>query len=118
MDLDNAIRKHSDWKIKFRSAISKQESMDAAMIAKDNCCDLGKWLHGEAKREFADVENFAECVAMHAAFHVEAGKVAATINAKKYATAATMIDPKSPYARASAAVVRAIVKLKTEVAEA
>jgi len=27
--------------------------MDAATISKDNCCDLGKWLHGEAKIKFA-----------------------------------------------------------------
>jgi Chemoreceptor zinc-binding domain len=116
MDLDQAIRKHSDWKIKFRSAISKQESMDAETIAKDNCCDLGKWLHGDAKRDFAAVASLSECVTMHAAFHVEAGKVASAINAKKFTAAETMIDPNSPYARASSAVVKAILKLKAEVA--
>jgi Chemoreceptor zinc-binding domain len=116
MDLDQAVRKHSDWKIKFRSAISKQESMDAETIAKDNCCDLGKWLHNDGKRNFAAGASLSECVTMHAAFHVEAGKVASAINAKKFTTAGTMIDRNSPYARASSAVVRAILKLKAEVA--
>ena len=25
------------------------ETMDVGTLAKDNCCELGKWLHGEAK---------------------------------------------------------------------
>lgn len=49
MDLNNAIAKHSEWKTKLRSAITRKETLDASTISKDNCCDLGKWLHGEAK---------------------------------------------------------------------
>jgi len=49
MDLTQAIEKHSEWKAKFRSAISKHETMDADTISKDNCCELGKWLHGESQ---------------------------------------------------------------------
>ena len=45
MDLNQAIEKHAEWKVKFRSAIVKKESMDAGTISKDNCCELGKWLH-------------------------------------------------------------------------
>ncbi len=114
MDLDQAIRKHSDWKIKFRSAINMKESMDAVTIAKDNCCDLGKWLHGDARLELGSKNSFVECVTKHAAFHIEAGKVAATINARKFSHAASMIDSGSSYALASSAVVRAILDLKAE----
>ncbi len=48
MDLDQAVAKHAEWKVKFRKAISAKEQLDTASIAKDNCCELGKWLHGEA----------------------------------------------------------------------
>lgn len=114
MDLNNAVGKHAEWKVKFRSAISKQEQLDVATIAKDNCCDLGKWLHGEAKASFGRLASHAECVKKHATFHVEAGKVAAAINAKKYAEAETMIGNGTSYAHASSAVGVAIMQLKKE----
>ncbi|MEQ1525450.1 MAG: CZB domain-containing protein [Gallionella sp.] len=114
MDLDQAIQTHSSWKIKFRTAISKKETMDAAMISKDNCCELGKWLHGEGKTKLGSLNSHADCVVKHAAFHVEAGKVADAINAKKYLDASNMIGTDTTYAKASLAVVGAIMKLKKE----
>jgi methyl-accepting chemotaxis protein len=114
MDLDSAIGKHAEWKMKFRNAISKQEQMDAATIAKDNCCDLGKWLHGEAKTSFSRLASYAECVKKHAAFHVEAGKVATAINAKKYAEAEAMIGGGTIYAQASSAFGVATMQFKKE----
>ncbi|HXG49160.1 MAG TPA: CZB domain-containing protein, partial [Methylomirabilota bacterium] len=84
MDLNQAIEKHAEWKLKFRAAISKQETMDAATIAQDNCCELGKWLHGEAKSRFGALKSYAECVSKHAEFHTEASKAAQAINARKY----------------------------------
>ena len=114
MDFDQAIQKHAEWKIKFRSAISKQETMDAATISKDNCCDFGKWLYGEAKSKHGRLASYSECVSKHAAFHVEAGKVATAINQKKYAEAEKMIGSNTPYASASSAVAGTIVKLRKE----
>lgn len=114
MDIDNAIAKHAEWKLKLRSAILKQETMDAATIAKDNCCDLGKWLHGEAKIKFAKLGSYTDCVTKHAAFHSEAGKIASTINLKKFAEAETMLNVGTPYSTASNAVGGAILRLKKE----
>ena len=114
MDLDHAIQTHAGWRIKFRSAISKHETMDYSNIHKDSCCEFGKWLHGEAKLKFGKLVSYAECVAKHAAFHVEAAKVAAAINLKHYAEAEKMIGTNTPYADASTAVAGAILKLKKE----
>jgi hypothetical protein len=116
MDLDSAIGKHAEWKMKFRSAISKQETMDAATISKDNCCELGKWLHGEAKTKLGRLASHAECLQKHALFHVEAGKVASTINAKKYTEAESMIAGSTTYAKASSDVGVAVMRLKKEAA--
>ncbi len=33
MDIDSAISKHAEWKIKFRLAITKQEQLDVAIIS-------------------------------------------------------------------------------------
>jgi hypothetical protein len=114
MDLDQAIERHAQWKVKFRQAISNKETMDAETIAKDNCCELGKWLHGDAKTKFGHLASQSECIKKHAAFHIEAGKVAKAINAKNFADAAAMIDAGTPYATASNAVGVAITKLKKE----
>ena len=114
MDLNNAIEKHAEWKMKFRAAISKKETMDASTITKDNCCELGKWLHGEAKAKFSSLQSHSACVAKHAAFHLEAGKVAQAINAKKFTEAETMLNTGTPYASASSAVGVAIMQLKKE----
>ena len=83
-------------------------------VSKDNCCELGKWLHGEAKPQFGHLESHTDCVSKHAAFHVEAGKVASAINLKKYAEAEQMTGGLTPYTSASSAVAGAILKLKKE----
>ena len=114
MDLNQAIDKHAEWKLKFRTAISKQETMDAETIAKDNCCQLGIWLHGEAKLNLSNLQSYIQCVDKHAAFHVEAGKVAQAVNAKNFVEAEAMLAASTPYSQASSAVGVAIMRLKKE----
>jgi hypothetical protein len=114
MDLNQAIDRHAEWKVKFRTAIAGHETMDAETISKDNCCQLGKWLHGDAKSKYGKLASHAECVKKHAAFHTEAGKVAQAINAKNYAKAEAMIGADTPYSLTSREVALAIGKLKKE----
>lgn len=114
MDLDSAMQKHMEWKVTFRTVISKQEQMDASTIAKDNCCELGKWLHGEGKTQCGSLASYATALSKHAAFHVEAGKVASAINAKKYTEAEAMLGGSSAFAAVSGEVGVAIMRLKKE----
>lgn len=116
MNLDSAIQKHMEWKVKFRTAISKQEQMDAVTIGKDNCCDLGKWLHGEGKTQCSSLASYATVLNKHAMFHVEAGKVASAINAKKYTEAEAMLGGSSPFSAVSGEVGVALMRLKKEAA--
>lgn len=73
MDLNQAIDNHIEWKVKLRSAISKEESSDVETNSKDNCCDLGKWLHGDAKATLGKFANHSNFIAKHAEFHRDAG---------------------------------------------
>ncbi|MCX7089342.1 MAG: methyl-accepting chemotaxis protein [Methylococcales bacterium] len=114
MDLSMAMQKHSDWKVKLRTAIVNQEQMDAVTIAKDNCCDFGKWLHGSARSTLSHLDAYVACVSKHASFHIEAGKVASTINAKKFSEAEAMLNHDTPYAAASSAVGVAIMRLQKD----
>lgn len=114
MDLDHAIQKHAEWKMRFRKAITQHETMDTATIGKDNCCELGKWLHGEARIKYGKLASHGNCMNKHSAFHTEAKKVAETINKKLFSNAENMLGLGTAYTNASNAVGIAITQLKKE----
>jgi methyl-accepting chemotaxis protein len=39
MNLDETVKKHIEWRAKFRLAIVKKEQMDAAIFGKQGCAD-------------------------------------------------------------------------------
>lgn len=116
MDLEQAIEKHAEWKLRFRSAIQRHETMDAAAIKVDNRCELGKWLHGPGKALFGSLPSYLSCVEKHARFHAEAGKVAEAINAKRFEAAEALLGGGTAYADASSAIGAALMRLKKEAA--
>ena len=117
IDLDGALKKHADWKVKLRTAITNKETLDVVTISKDNCCDFGKWLHSEDTHpQISHLQSYHDCVARHAEFHVEAGKVAAIINDKKYDQAQKLLGSDSAFSNASGAVGSAIMRLKKDTA--
>ena len=116
MDLDHAIAAHVQWKTKLRAAIASQQSLDAATIVKDNCCDLGLWLHGAGRGSYGTRPEFLSLLDKHKSFHKEAGFVATMINNKKLDEASKMIDVGTPFTAASNAVGVAINTLKKAIA--
>jgi hypothetical protein len=116
MHLGNAIAAHDQWMTRFRNAIANHETFDAVTISADNCCDLGKWLHGEGKRLFGKLPIHTHCVATHKLFHQEAGKVAEAINAKNLVDADGMLASHTPFSEASKALAAAIMRLKKDAA--
>jgi methyl-accepting chemotaxis protein len=116
IDIESAVAAHAQWKVKLRSAIASGETLDARSISADDCCALGKWLHGDAKRLMAGRPAFADCLGKHAVFHREAGRVAEAINAKKMDVANAMLEGGTAYAQASSAVGVALGRLKRELA--
>jgi len=114
--LDVALQKHAEWKVKLRTAINQRDTLDAVTISKDNCCDFGKWLHGDAHQQLGHLASYTECVNKHAAFHKEAGSVAALINEQKYNEADQKLAAESGFNRASSEVGSAIMRLKKDVA--
>ncbi|WP_135467504.1 CZB domain-containing protein [Crenalkalicoccus roseus] len=117
MNLDDAIQKHAEWKLKFRNAISKKEQIDIATISKDNCCQLGQWLYGDGKAKYGTKPEFIAVIERHRAFHIEAGKIARLINSGHYAQAEKELGSGTNYAQASSAVGTAIIQLKRVVSK-
>ncbi len=91
------------------------EPLDAVAIAKDNHCEVGKWLRGEAREVHGQRASYGRCFKSHAAFHVEAGRVAAAINAHRKDEAEKMLAPDSRFSQASKDVSLALVELKNEI---
>jgi methyl-accepting chemotaxis protein len=112
MDLNSAVQKHAEWKTKLRSAIARQEQMDIVTLSRDDCCELGEWLHGDGRARFGRLDAHADCLLKHKAFHTEVSKVATAVNAKRYAYAEGLLGAATPYAKASSALSVAFLHLR------
>jgi len=115
INLDNAIKAHADWRSKLRLAAQRHESLDAETVSRDDCCELGKWLHGPgASGKCGTAPSFRALIQAHQKFHVAAGQVAQTINQGQGARAQDMLGNGTPFSDASSTVTRLIVQLKKE----
>ncbi len=112
MDLNVAIQKHAEWKFKLRNAVHSKTVLDAQSISKDNNCEFGKWLHGEARLFLGSHKSYPNCVAEHAAFHLAAGSVARAVNAGQKEQVEKLMAAGSEFAERSKKVAVAIVELQ------
>ena len=115
MDFDKATAAHADWKVKLRVALTNHDTLDAQAICSDRNCDLGRWLHGEARQRLGTNPSFLQCVEAHREFHLCAGKVAEAINRKDDAAAEKMLGMGAPFGEASMKVAVALRRLRREV---
>jgi hypothetical protein len=100
------------WKDRLKQVISGKETLDPLAVAKDDQCDLGRWIHGEGKGKFAALPQYEEVRAAHAQFHRTAADVIRTVKAGDSATAQTMMAYGGAYYSASSACVNAITRLR------
>lgn len=114
MNVQQALMQHGEWKIRFRSAIVERKSLDEETACSDRRCELGSWLHGEAREHFGHLESYQDCRAKHAAFHEEAGKVVQKINTGNYQEAEALLGLSGPFSVISGSLAIALIKLKKE----
>lgn len=109
------VMTHVYWTTKLRFAVTNNEILDVTTISKDDCCGLGEWLHiKHAHLKTTHHPNYHACVAKHAAFHLEAGKIATLINSKRYDDARQLFDCTSSFDYAYSNAMTAFVRLKQE----
>lgn len=114
MNLGNAVQTHAQWKTKLRSAIAKHEQLDLMTLSRDDCCELGQWLHGEGKSSYGRLTSHGDCIHKHLAFHSEVTKVARAVNAMQFDAAEGMLNAGTPYAKASSALSVSFLQLRKE----
>lgn len=115
MDLDDAIKAHSAWKLKLSSYIrNPDKSLKPEDVCLDNKCDLGKWIYGEGKK-FESLSEFSTLKVEHAKFHKCAAEVIKKADAGQSVSEEVQIGGSSEFSKASSAVVTAILLMKKKV---
>ena len=112
IDVDAMIDAHRQWKVKLRDAIENRARVDAATLSRDDCCALGKWIHGEGRQRLGGRAGFVELLERHKRFHTVAGSVAEQINGRRYRDAEDALAPGTPFAEATSAVVLVLSSAK------
>jgi aerotaxis receptor len=113
-DFESAIAAHMKWKVDLRDAAFKSKTLDAAAIARDDCCALGEWLHGDGRQSWSMRPVFNELVEHHAQFHRQASQVAEVINRRSRAQALRMLEGSMPFAQVTRSMVMALKTLQSE----
>ena len=85
--------------------------IDAAQIAKDDHCELGRWIHAEADKRASD-SAFSELRREHAGFHRAAADVVRRANSGQAVSEEVMLGAHSAFSRSTAAVVHALTMMK------
>ena len=113
MNFDEAIRAHSDWKMKLNRYLSNPDgSIDVQDLSKDNLCALGKWLHGEG-RSFGNVAEYKKLIEEHAHFHKAAADVVIRKDRGEDVKSEIALGGNSAFAKYSMSVVSLLMKMKT-----
>ncbi len=118
MDFKSAIAAHSKWKATLRNAAMSGEQLDAAQIRRDDCCMLGKWLHGSGGQRWGHMPQFVALQKHHQHFHQEAGAIAEVINAKQQERALRMLAHGSPFMAATEQVIDTLNRCRRDQAYA
>ena len=112
ISLDEAIEVHRQWREKFKAAAATGEPLDAASLRRNDCCDLGKWLHTKGRLMYGSKPEFVKLMARHNDFHLVASMVANSINDGEYTDLQKVLNGNSQFAQASIDVETAVMKLK------
>ena len=71
LDVNDAIGSHLEWGERLRALVdgTSNERLDASVVARDDACALGKWIHGRANRQHAQLPEYASLRDSHAQLH-------------------------------------------------
>jgi methyl-accepting chemotaxis protein len=92
MDLEQELANHAELKQCLKEALSRQNSLDADTVSRDDRCELGQWLHSHAKGAYGGLGILQTCISRHAMLHREAGQIARLINQRRFQDAARALD--------------------------
>lgn len=94
LDFGQAMRAHQQWKSRLIEVLDGADDKRYRMeqVRRDDCCELGQWLHGAGSTHYGHLPSFRKLVLSHRAFHVAAADVLATHQAGHTEAARNMIE--------------------------
>ncbi|ACB34586.1 hypothetical protein Lcho_2321 [Leptothrix cholodnii SP-6] len=94
LDFGRAMRVHQQWKSRLVDVLDGADDKRYRMeqVRRDDCCELGRWLHGPGCTHYGHLPSFRKLVLSHRAFHVAAADVLATHQAGQTEAARNMIE--------------------------
>ncbi len=115
MNFDESVAAHTRWKARLRAALDGVvEALDPATVARDDACDLGRWIHGDGDRYKALAEHQV-LLAAHARFHQCAAEVVTKKALGMKAEAETLMANKGDFSRTSTETISAIMAMQRAV---
>ena len=112
MNIDDAIRAHSSWKIKLSRYLSGHgEDIDISKLSVDNVCDLGQWIHSNDS-VLSRYENLNKLREEHKKFHKIASDIAKKKSKNENADVEKLLGPGSDYSNSSMEVIALLQDLK------
>lgn len=115
MNFDDAVSAHTRWMVRLRACIDGSgETFDATVVARDDACDLGRWILGEGGRFKALPEHQALRTA-HAKFHECAAEVVNRNSKGQKAEAEKLMANGGEFSRHSTQTVSAIMAMQRAV---
>ncbi|MCX7252047.1 MAG: CZB domain-containing protein [Burkholderiales bacterium] len=115
LDFDRAIEAHHQWRVTLRNSIARKLKVDVDRLRRDDCCDLGRWLHGSVGQAWGSNPAFTRLLQNHSDFHQEAGKIGDLINKNQLREAERLVGPGHPFHQAGLQVVAGIGALREAV---
>ena len=115
LDFDEAFAAHQQWRVTLRNAAQRKLTINADELRRDDCCKLGRWLHGAGGQHWGREPGFTQLLQVHRDFHKEAGKVADVIMKRQYDQAEKLMEPGSAYSEASKDVALSLKQLRMRV---
>lgn len=109
------LQAYAEWSARLREYIYGSGKLDAAVVARDDACDLGRWL-AEAAAPVRDLKVFAEADRLHKEFHVQAARVVELVDRGRRFEAEQLAGSHGELRRSSIALARALVKLQADIA--
>jgi len=89
------------------------KSLNPSVVGADNQCELGKWIHGDGKKN-ANNPKFKELTIEHAKFHTSAAEIIKKADTGQNMSAETTLGAKSEFADRSMKVVTILMQCKKE----
>jgi hypothetical protein len=111
MNPKDAITAHVNWKLRIHALLSGKstEKFDPSVIERDNVCELGKWIHSEARSQLPQPLH-AELIATHADFHREAARIVRAVTSGR-TIGIEAIDMNAPFGKLTTKIVGMLTKV-------